>query len=85
MKTLSKHTDFSKYMSYTRFFEIKYHIPSMIHNVQEKEGYDVLKGKDDWWRVRGFVNGFNRKRMVSDESMSPYRPKYMCVRMRLFN
>ena len=60
----------------------------MMHNVQEKEGYDVLKDKDDWWKVRGFVNGFERNHkqilhssliMVLDESMSPYRPRYVCA------
>ena len=70
-----------------------YHIPAMMHSVQEKERYDALKDKDDWWRVRGFVNGFNRKRkqilcssliMVLDESMSPYRPRYVCA-YEIFN
>ena len=40
--------------------------------------------KDDWWRVRGFVDSYNKNRakilyssliMVLDESMSAFRPR----------
>ena len=78
-QTLSSSTDYSEYMNRTRFFEIK----SVIHFMMEDES---VKHVDDWWKVRSFVDGFNKRRvdelytgivMVLDESMSAMVPRYV--------
>ena len=78
-QTLSSSTDYSEYMNRTRFFEIK----SVIHFMMEDES---VKHVDDWWKVRNFVDGFNKRRvdelytgivMVLDESMSAMVPRYV--------
>ena len=78
-QTLSSSTDYSEYMNRTRFFEIK----SVIHFMMEDKS---VKHVDDWWKVRNFVDGFNKRRvdelytgivMVLDESMSAMVPRYV--------
>ena len=69
--------DFSYVMSHTRWTEIKALVPLMM------EGE---KGDDPWWKVRGFVDGFNKTRqeklsiskiIALDESMSGFWPRYV--------
>ena len=74
--TLRKTPDFSVVMSHNRFCEIKAIAPLMM------EGKD--DGTDDWWKFRGFIDGFNQNRrerlfiskvVVLDESMSGFWPR----------
>ena len=79
--TLPTHTDFSKFMNWTRFWEIKGIVPYMMENQS-----NYLNSNDDWWRARTFIDGFNKRRAdmlnssicyVMDESMSPMVPRYV--------
>jgi len=69
--------DYSKYMSRTRFTEIRQYMAFIFAD-------KTLEGKDDWWQIMGGVNGFNANRLrivqspnvkVLDETMSAYRPR----------
>ena len=75
-ETLAK-PDFRQYMSRTRFEDIRKHIPATIAK-------NEAHGSDPWWRLRGGVERFNKKRRalmqtvpvgVLDESMSAWRPR----------
>ena len=77
--TLSTHTDYRNYMNRTRFFEIKSVVPFMMED-------ESAKDIDDWWKVKDFVDGFNKRRMdelytgvvmVLDKSMSAMVPRYV--------
>ena len=81
--TLSSHTDYSNFMSRTRFWQIKQVVPFMMED-QSKDA----KKNDDWWRARDFIDGFNQRRVdminsslcyVLDESMSPMMPRYVGI------
>ena len=63
-------------MTYHRFCVIKAMVPLMM------EGKD--NGEDDWWKVRNFVDNFNKTRsdllsiskiLVLDKSMSGFWPR----------
>jgi hypothetical protein len=69
--------DYSKYMSRTRFTEIRQYMAFIFAD-------RTLEGIDDWWQIMGGVNGFNANRLrivqspnvkVLDETMSAYRPR----------
>lgn len=73
---LRKAPDFSTVMSHHRFCEIKAMVPLMMEGEND--------GNDDWWKVRGFVDGLNRSRRnklfiskihVMDECMSGFWPR----------
>ena len=77
--TLSTHTDYSRFMNCTCFHKIK----AVIHFMMEDKS---VQTDDDWWKVRGFVDGFNKRRVeelntsvayVLDESMSSMIPRYV--------
>ena len=73
----SPSVDVSHYMSLRRFEELKQLFPVIF---QEERFED----SDDWWRIRGAVDGFNENRRktvaasfkkVLDELMSATRPR----------
>ena len=55
MVCLFEKVDFSKYMRLWRFKEIKRYIPITM------EG-NTIKECDDWWRFKGRVELYNKKR-----------------------
>ena len=73
---LSDQVDFSKYMRFWRFKEIKPYIPIIMEDETMKD--------DDWWKFKGQVEMLNEKRqsnittshiLVFDESMSAFVPR----------
>ena len=77
-KTFSTAPDFGKHMNYARFCEIKNLVPLIMLC---KTGDDE---SDPWWKHRGFLNGFNKKRQdilfvsricALDKTMSALRPR----------
>ena len=73
---LRNRPDFTSVMTYHRFCKIKAMVPLMM------EGKD--NGEDDWWKVRNFVDNFNKTRsdllsiskiLVLEESMSGFWPR----------
>ena len=81
---LSEKVDFSKYMRLWRFKEIKRYVPIIMED-------ETMKESDDWWRFKGRVELYNKKRqsevntshiLVFDESMSAFIPRYVS---RIFN
>ena len=70
--------NFGLWMSYSHFCEVKKLVPIMMW---DKNGHS---DSDDWWRHRGFIDGFNEKRneilvasriFVLDETMSALCPR----------
>ena len=53
--TLSHHADYSQFMNQHCFWEIKQYIPLMMESTDKS-----ANEKDDWWRVRAFIDGFNQ-------------------------
>ena len=80
-KTLAVHIDYLKYMNRTRFQELKALVPFMMED-------EAAQSVDEWWKVRGFVDGFNKRRAeelntsivyVLDKSMSSMIPRYVPI------
>ena len=76
VRRLSKTPDFSVFMQWWRFQQMKKMMEFMMLEGDEKD--------DDWYKVRGFINGLNSKRLkvlltsaihVLDESMSSFWPR----------
>ena len=55
-RAFTRAPDFGRYMNFTRFCGTKKLVPLMM--VSDK-GND---GSDPWWKHRGFIAGFNKKR-----------------------
>ena len=73
----SKVVNYTEYMSYTRFKDIR-GVMSFVFQDKSKEGLD------DWWMILGGINGFNenRKKVINapnvkvlDETMSAFCPQ----------
>ena len=76
VRRLSKTPDFSVFMQWWRFQQMKKMMEFMMSEGDEKD--------DDWYKVRGFINGLNSKQLkvlltsaihVLDESMSSFWPR----------
>ena len=79
-KKFTSAPNFGLWMSYSRFCEVKKLVPIMMW---DKNG---LSDSDDWWRYRGFIDGFIEKRheiMVASrtfvlyKAMSALYPRYV--------
>ena len=75
--TLSTHSNFSDFMNRTCFFEI-----NLVVHFMEDESVQL---DDDWWKIREFTKGFNKRRVdelhtgvlyVLNKSMSPMVPTH---------
>ena len=54
--TLLTYTDYSRFMNCTCFHKIK----AVVHFMMEGKS---VQADDEWWKVLGFIEGFNKRRV----------------------